>query len=69
MENSRRSETKRRAFIFSVLFIGLVSLVQPGCDCSSSSGSAPPPPISSVYPPQDSDTALISTVVSATFSN
>lgn len=69
MENSRYLETRRWAFIFSVLFIGLVSLIQPGCDCSSSSSSATPPPISSVFPEQSSDTALVSTVVSATFSN
>ena len=54
--------------MLSVIFIGLVSLVQPGCDCSSDSNSAPPPPVSSIFPEQG-DTALVSTQVTATFSS
>ena len=67
MKKSRYPETRRRAFILSVLFIGMVSLIQPGCDCSSDSSVAAPPPVSSVFPEQD-DTALVSTLVTATFS-
>jgi hypothetical protein len=67
MKKFRYPETRRRAFILSVLFIGMVSLVQPGCDCSSSSGTPSQPAISSEFPPPNSETALVSTIVSAVF--
>ena len=56
------SNRSRRLLIAGVVLIGLVSLVQPGCDCSSD-GSFGSAPVASVFPEQGSETALISTDV------
>jgi hypothetical protein len=50
----------------SLLFIGLLGLFQTGCD-SSSSSLPPPSAITTVFPPQGSDGALVTTGVIATF--
>ena len=55
------------SFRFFVIVIGLISLIQPGCDCSSSSGTGVPSAITSEFPPENSDGALVSTLVTATF--
>jgi len=66
MTPKKSSDRNRWSFIASVLMIGLISLVQPGCNCGSSDnvGSAP---VASVFPVQNSDTALVSTNVIAFF--
>ena len=67
MAQAKSSDRNRWSLIASVLIIGLISLVQSGCDCSSSGSAAPPPAITDVYPPQSNDAALVSTFVSAAF--
>ncbi len=67
MAQVHSSGQNRWLLIVSVLTIGLISLVQSGCDCSSSGSAPPPPTITDVYPPQSNDAALVSTFVSATF--
>ncbi|UCB56134.1 MAG: Ig-like domain-containing protein [Thiotrichales bacterium] len=62
MRQSRASEQNRWLLIVSVLLVGLVSLVQPGCDCSTD-GSFGVAPVASVFPEENSDTALVSTEV------
>jgi len=66
MAQAESSDRKRRSFIASVLMIGLISLVQPGCNCGSS-GNVEPAPVASVFPLQGSDTALVNTNVVAFF--
>ena len=66
MAESESSDRGRWSFIATVLMIGLISLVQPGCDCGSS-GTFTPATIASVSPVQNSDTALVSTNVIAFF--
>lgn len=66
MAESEPSDRGRRSFIATVLMIGLISLVQPGCDCGSS-GTFTPATVTSVFPVQNSDTALVSTNVIAFF--
>ena len=56
----------RRSLIASVLLLGVISLVQPGCDCGSS-GTFTPAVVASVFPEQNTDTALVSTAVIAFF--
>lgn len=62
MAPANSPERNRFALIATVLFIGLISLLQPGCDCSSS-GSVGTAPVANVFPIQGSDTALVSTDV------
>jgi len=66
MAQTNSSERNRWLLIATVLAIGLISLVQAGCSCGSSS-SVPPSAITDVFPPQSTDSALISTLVTATF--
>ena len=76
MADSRSSDRNRWITILSAITLGLISFVQLGCNWGSSdsfvSPSPVPPPspaaITAVSPPQSSDTALVSTFVSATFS-
>jgi len=56
----------RWPLISTVLLLGMISLVQPGCNCGSS-GSFSPAVIASVFPPDNSDTALTSTDVIVVF--
>ena len=77
MADLRSSDRNRWTLILSVMTLGLISLVQLGCNWGSSDSylsptPIPPPPpaaITAVSPPQSSDTALVSTLVSATFSD
>jgi hypothetical protein len=64
------SKRERLKLFAAFLIVGVVSLVQPGCNCSSND-SAPPPSsaVSSVSPVENSTTALVSTKVSAIFLN
>lgn len=67
------SEKGRWLLIVSVVALGLVSLVQPGCDCSTEGSFAPSSPtpagITAVAPAQSSDSALVSSLVSVVFSD
>lgn len=62
MRQSRSSEKNRISLIVSVLLIGFIGLTQPGCDCSSD-GSLGVAPVASVFPEQNSTTALVNTNV------
>lgn len=66
MARSATQNLKRWLFITSALAIGLVSMVQSGCNWGSSSSVAPSA-ITSVFPPQNSDGALVTTSILATF--
>lgn len=67
MAQVKSSERSRWSLIASVLMIGFISLVQPGCNCGSSSGTAVPAPVASVFPTDNSTTALVDTNVIAFF--
>ena len=69
MAQARSSGRNRWSLIASVLMIGFISLVQPGCNCGSSSGTAAPAPVATVFPSDQSDTALVGTVVAVNFLN
>ena len=69
MTSSTQGKQRNSLFYLIVIAIGVIGLIQPGCDCSSDSSTAPPPPISSVFPDQNSETALVSTIVAAVFRN
>ena len=66
MTPKKSSDRNRWSFITSVLMIGLISLVLPGCNWGSSD-SFTSAIIASVFPVQNSDTALVSTNVIAFF--
>ena len=66
MAQTNSSERNRWLLITTVITLGLISLVQAGCSCGSSS-SVTPSAITDVFPPQSSDGALVSTLVTATF--
>ncbi len=58
----------RFRLIAAFLVVGIISLVQPGCDSSSSNlGTATPSVITSVSPESNSVTALVTTEVTALF--
>jgi Tol biopolymer transport system component len=62
MTQANPSDRGRWSFLASVVFIGLVSLVQPGCNWGSSDAFSPAT-IASVFPVQNSDTAPVNTNV------
>jgi len=62
MTQANPSDRGRWSFLVSVVFIGLVSLVQPGCNWGSSDTFSPAT-IASVFPVQNSDTAPVNTNV------
>ena len=62
MTQANPSDRGRWSFLASVVFIGLVSLVQPGCNWGSSDTFSPAT-IASVFPVQNSDTAPVNTNV------
>jgi len=66
MTQANPSDRGRWSFLVSVVFIGLVSLVQPGCNWGSSDAFSPAT-IASVFPVQNSDTAPVNTNVVAFF--
>lgn len=60
----------RFKLVTAFLVVGIISLVQPGCDCSSSNGgTASPSVVESVSPLSSSATALVATDVTALFSD
>ncbi|MFV2004915.1 MAG: Ig-like domain-containing protein, partial [Gammaproteobacteria bacterium] len=64
------SQHSRFKLIAAFLTVGIISLVQPGCDCSSSSDNTIPPQtpaIVSIDPANDSTTVLVGSSVSAVF--
>jgi hypothetical protein len=80
MAQTKTSDKNRWLLIASVVMLGMISLVQPGCDCGSSNAFVPASPSTPTTPPlpsaitvlsplQNSDTALVSSLVSASFSN
>ncbi len=70
MPQNSGSPNNRFKLIAAFLTVGIISLLQPGCNCSSSNGgTAPPSAVTSVLPLSNSVTALVSTDVSAVFLN
>ncbi|NNJ97904.1 MAG: hypothetical protein HKP12_12180 [Gammaproteobacteria bacterium] len=78
MAKSRSSDKNRWGLIISVMTLGLICLVQPGCNWGSSNSFVPASPttptiptlpsaITAVSPLPDSESALVSTLVSVTF--
>lgn len=78
MAKSRSSDKNRWRLIISVMTLGLICLVQPGCNWGSSNSFVPASPttptiptlpsaITAVSPLPNSETALVSTLVSVTF--
>jgi len=70
MPETSKSRYQRFKLIAAFLTVGIISLVQPGCDCSSSNGgigTAPPSAITTVSPLSNSVTSLVTTDVSAVF--
>ena len=68
MPETSRSRHQRCKLIIAFLSVGIISLFQPGCDCSNSNGgTAPPPAVTTVSPLSSSDSALVTTDVSAVF--
>jgi len=67
MLETTKSRYDRFKLITAFLAVGVISLVQPGCDCSSNNGSSTPSAVSSVLPASSSASALVTTDVSALF--
>ena len=67
MAPEKSSDRNRWSLIASVLLIGLISLVQPGCNCGTTYSTVPPSAVTSVFPPQGTDTALVGTIAAALF--
>lgn len=68
MTEISKSRHERFKLITAFLVVGLISLAQPGCDCSSSGGgTSTPSAITAVSPLSNSFTALVTTDVSAEF--
>ena len=66
MAQSDTQNRSKRLFIISGLLMALLSLILSGCNWGSSS-SVTPSAVTSVFPPQSSDGALVTTLVTATF--
>jgi hypothetical protein len=66
MAHSGTTNRKHWLFIMAALFVGVASMAQSGCNWGSSSPVSPSA-ITSVFPPQGSDGALVTTLVTATF--
>ena len=66
MPETTKSQYDRFRLITAFLVVGIISLVQPGCNCSSSNGGTPSA-ITSVSPASSSATSLVTTDVSAIF--
>jgi hypothetical protein len=67
MLETTSSQYDRFKLIAAFLAVGIISLVQPGCDCSSSNSTSTPSAITSVSPASSSTSALVTTDVSALF--
>ena len=69
MTETKKTLSERFRLIAAFLVVGIISLIQPGCNCSSSNdGTAPPATITTVLPASSSATALVATDVIAVFS-
>lgn len=65
-----KSQYHRFKLITAFLTVGIISLLQPGCDCSNSNGgTAPPSAVTAVSPLSNSATSLVTTDVRAEFLN
>ena len=68
MPKFTKSQYHRFKLITAFLTVGIISLVQPGCDCSSSNGgTTPPSAVTAVSPLSNSVTSLVTTDVSVVF--
>ncbi len=68
MPETSKSQYNRFKLFAAFLTVGIISLVQPGCDCSSSNGgTTTPSAITAVSPLSNSVTGLVTTDVTATF--
>ena len=68
MPETSKSQYDRLKLFAAFLTVGIISLIQPGCDCSSSSiGTVTPSAITAVSPLSNSVTALVTTDVTAAF--
>ena len=67
MPEATKSQCDRFKLIAAFLAVGIISLVQPGCDCSSSNSTSTPSAITSVSPASSSTNALVTTDVTALF--
>ena len=68
MKTTSKSRYARIKLIAAFLTVSIISLVQPGCNCSSSNGgTAPPTAVTDVSPLSNSVTALVTTDGSAVF--
>jgi hypothetical protein len=70
MPKTSKSHNDRFKLIAAFLTVGIISLIQPGCSCSSSNnGTSQPSAVTSVSPLSDSASSLVTTNVSAIFNN
>jgi len=69
MPKTSKSPHDRYWLISAFLTVSIISLIQPGCSCSSSNNGTPSPPsaVTSVSPESGSFNSLVSTNVSALF--
>lgn len=68
MPETSQSQYNRFKLFAAFLTVGIISLVQPGCNCSSSNGgTTTPSAITAVSPLSNSVTALVTTDVTAVF--
>ncbi len=68
MPKLTKSQYQRFKLITAVLTVGIISLVQPGCDCSSSNGdTSAPTAVTATSPLSNSTTSLVTTDVHAVF--
>ncbi len=67
MLETTSSQYDRFKLIAAFLAVGIISLLQPGCNCSSSNSTSTPSAITSVSPASSSTSALVTTDVSALF--
>lgn len=68
MPKFTKSQYHRFKLITAFLTVGIISLLQPGCDCSNSNGgTAPPSAVTAVSPLSNSATSLVTTDVRAVF--
>ena len=66
MPEATKSQYNRFGLITAFLVVGIISLVQPGCNCSSSNNDTSPA-ITSVSPASSSASSLVTTDVTALF--
>ena len=67
MFETTSSQYDRFKLIAAFLAVGIISLLQPGCNCSSSNSTSTPSAITSVSPASSSTSALVTTDVTALF--